>query len=103
MATINIAADYTKYPGARYKSDGPFSGEDFRERFLDPLFSDIKDDSEITIILDGPSGYATSFLEEAFGGLARKYGKERCLNRLKFISEEDKLLVEEIREYINNA
>ena len=103
MATINIAKDFVTTPGARYKADGSFSGEEFREKFLEPYFQDPKDYSKIVVILDGTEGYATSFLEEAFGGLARKYGKHRCLERLDFISNEDKLLVDEIRMYIENC
>jgi hypothetical protein len=100
---INISKDYSSTPGARYKKDGPFSGEDFREKMLEPLFIDEKDQSKIEIVLDGSEGYPTSFLEEAFGGLARKYGIDRCLNRLVFITEEDKLLIEEILGYIRES
>lgn len=103
LAIINIAKDFSKTPGARYKNYGRFSGEEFREEFLEGLFRDENDNSEITIILDGVVGYATSFLEEAFGGLARKFGKERCLRRLKFISNEDPLLEEEVINYIKNS
>lgn len=103
MHTINIAKDFASTPGARYKADGSFSGEEFRERCLEPYFQDVEDDSKIVIILDGTEGYATSFLEEAFGGLARKYGKKRCLERLSFISNEDKLLVDEVRTYIESS
>lgn len=102
MITIDIGKDFSRTPGARHKTDGPFSGEDFREKYLEKHFKDKKADSNITIILDGTEGYATSFLEEAFGGLARKYSKKRCLTRLKFISE-DKLLVDEIKNYIENS
>jgi hypothetical protein len=103
VITINIAKDFTKTPGARYKADGPFSGEEFRETFLEKYFDDIGNQCKITVILDGAEGYATSFLEEAFGGLARKYGKKRCLERLEFISNEDRLLIDEIKMYIGNS
>lgn len=100
--TINIAIDFSRTPGARYKSDGPFSGEEFREMFLEPLF-DLKSNEKVTIVFDGVEGYATSFLEEAFGGLARKYGKSKCKDLLLFVSIEDEILIDEIREYIENA
>ena len=100
---INISKDYTNTPGARFKTDGPFSGEDFREKFLEKLFEDKNDNSTITIIFDGAVGYGTSFLEEAFGGLVMKYGKDRCLSRLKFISREESLLIEEVMQYIEEA
>lgn len=103
MIKINISKDYTTTPGARYKSDGPFSGEEFREKYLEPHFTNEDDQSKIEINLDGAEGYPTSFLEEAFGGLVRKFGKKRCLNRLIFISDEDKLLIEEIQNYMKET
>jgi hypothetical protein len=103
MVTINIAKDFSATPGARYKADGPSSGEKFREDLLEKHFLDPNDDSVITIILDGTEGYATSFLEEAFGGLARKYGSARCLKRFKFVSVEESSLVDEIIQYIRDA
>ncbi len=100
---IKIASQYTQTPGARKSADGDYSGEAFREKFLVPLFKDENDNTPIIIDLDGTYGYGTSFLEEAFGGLARIFTKERCFKRLKFISNEDKLLIEEITGYINDA
>lgn len=99
---INISRDFSDTPGARHPSDGPYSGEEFRNSLLEPLIEDEAVDN-IIIVLDGVEGYATSFLEEAFGGLARKYGKAICLKKLKFISNEDEILIDEIIEYINCA
>ena len=99
---INVAKDFSRTPGARYRADGAYSGEEFREEMLRPHFEE-SGDFGLTIILDGAAGYATSFLEEAFGGLAREYGAEVCLMRLRFVSEEDPLLVEEITQYIREA
>jgi hypothetical protein len=68
MKTISIARDFSKYPGGRYRADGPFSGEEFRERLLKKAL----DQSEtVEVILDDTAGYGSSFLEEAFGGLVR--------------------------------
>jgi hypothetical protein len=103
MVTINIAKDFSTTPGARYKADGPCSGEEFREKLLEKHFQDTGNDYEITVILDGTEGYATSFLEEAFGGLARIYGKARCLRRFKFVSNEESSLVDEIVKYIQDV
>ena len=97
---INIAVkQFTSTPGARYKNDGDFSGQEFREKFLEPHFAAGVTDL-IEIDLDETEGYATSFLEEAFGGLARKFGKENVMKRLKFKSDEDSSLIEEIHQYI---
>jgi hypothetical protein len=99
---IDIAKDYTTTPGGRYVTDGKFSGEDFRNQYLEKFFKN-QEDVRITINLDGTEGYPTSFLEECFGGLSRKYGKELCEKILNFKSEEDTLLIKEIKSYINDA
>jgi len=101
--TINIAMEFSSTPGARYRSDGPYSGEEFREAILETALQESGPDACVEIVLDGTEGYATSFLEEAFGGLARKLGCDVCLQRLRFRSEEDPLLVEEIQRYIRGA
>ncbi|MBZ9854302.1 STAS-like domain-containing protein [Mesorhizobium sp. CA13] len=69
---INIASDFTRYPGPRYSADGPFSGEEFRNSKLVPALEDAKaSGGMVTVILDGVAGYGSSFLEESFGGLLR--------------------------------
>ena len=37
---INVVNDFTDTPGARYKKQGPFSGEQFRNEILYPKFID---------------------------------------------------------------
>lgn len=104
MIIINIAKDFSETPGPRYKKDGSFSGEEFREVFLVPKFEEaIRKKENISIDLDGGYGYPSSFLEEAFGGLARKYSKEEVLNIFNFISTEEPSLVEVIIKYIRKA
>lgn len=101
--TINIATDYTKTPGGRFEKEGPFSGEDFRKKILLPTYLKSKVNGEkLTVVLDGGYGYGSSFLEEAFGGLARETKDKGTLN-IQIISEEEPRLVEDIRGYINKA
>jgi len=100
---INVARDFSVTPGARYRSDGDHSGQEFRETFLEQHFEESTCKDRITIVLDGTSGFATSFLEETFGGLARKFGKDTCLKRLEFVSDEDSLLPDEIISYIERC
>lgn len=68
MTSISIAQDFSQFPAGRFKSDGPYSGEAFREDILVPALA--KDES-VNIDMDGVLGYGSSFLEEAFGGLIR--------------------------------
>jgi hypothetical protein len=101
--TISIARDFSETPGGRYRKDGPDSGEEFREDVLIPNFKDISSGDRLTIDLDGGYGYPVSFLEEAFGGLARHYGSKIVLERLAFIANEEPSIVEQIKEYIQDA
>lgn len=71
--TINIASDFTPYPAGRFRSDGEYSGERFREEVLRPAFENVDYDT-ITVDLDGAAGFGSSFLDEAFGGLVRSCG-----------------------------
>ena len=103
MTMINIAKDFSRTPGGRHIKDGKYSGEEFRKKLLEPLFADRTERTKIVVILDGVEGYPTSFLEEAFGQLARIVGKEVGLVRFEFVSEEEPLLKEEITQYIETS
>lgn len=103
MITIDVAREYTKTPGGRFIAEGEYSGEDFRETLLKPKYLEAqKNGDNLTVILDGGYGYATSFLEEAFGGLAREL-KTRDLLKIIIISEEEPALVQKIAQYIKDA
>ena len=68
---IKVAEDFSPMPVGRYLADGPFSGEAFRKRLLTPSLALHE---AVTVDLDGVRGYASSFLEEAFGGLVGAEG-----------------------------
>lgn len=100
QTVINIAKDFGRYPAGRYVSDGPYSGQAFRQNILVPALRSGSDVIEIE--LDGARGLASSFLEEAFGGLVREgFDPKVLLARLNLHST-DRSLVEEIRDYISN-
>ena len=103
MIEINIARDYSKTPGGRYRKDGKFSGEDFRENFLIPKYLMAKESGEQLIInLDGGYGYGSSFLEEAFGGLVRELDNVD-IDILAFVSNEEPQLLYDIKKYLEDA
>ena len=103
MIIINIAKDYSKMPGGRFAKEGPYSGEDFRKSILKPKNQEAKKkNKQLPVILDRGYGYATSFLEEAFGGLARELGDSNILN-IRIISDEAPALVAKIEGYIRDA
>lgn len=105
MSELNIATTFTTLPGPRFKAEGANSGEEFRERFLRPAFDRAVEAKEpLIVILDGAQfGYPTSFLEEAFGGLAREVGIDQVLKVLQFVSTTERLLPREIESYIRQA
>ena len=103
MITINIANEYTKMPGGRHVGEGQFSGEDFRISMLTPAFQKAQEKKEDLLVnLDGGYGYATSFLEESFGGLARETLNPAVL-KIKLISEEEPSLIAKIYQYMRDA
>ncbi len=104
IETLIIAKDFINAPGARNIDEGSFSGEEFLKNVLQPDFNRaLNEDFTILVDLDNTEGYATSFLEEAFGGLARMYGAEQVLHHLEFKSEDEPLLIDEIKMYIQEA
>lgn len=101
---LHIAVEFSDVPGPRSRQEGEWSGEEFRDKLLIPKFREAeKAGDKLLVDLDGGCGYATSFLEEAFGGLARVYSPERVLKVLEFKSREEPYLIEDVREYIREA
>ena len=66
--TIWVSGAFSRYPGGRFRTDGPFSGEALREDVLAPA---LDAHETVTVVLDGAAGYTHPFLEEAYGGLVR--------------------------------
>ena len=101
---INIAEDFSKYPGGRFREDGKGNGTTFREDILVPA---IKSGDKVEIRLDGASGYPSSFLEEVFGGLVRKekLSPEVIKNKLTYKADEAGFdrYIELIKIYIDKA
>ncbi len=88
--SVVISVDFSEAPGGRHPVNGPKSGQEFRERFLE---QNAQSGTPLLIDLDGTYGYSASFLDEAFGGLARKFGVEKTLALLFFKSDERPYLI----------
>ncbi|QIE89489.1 STAS-like domain-containing protein [Pseudomonas nitroreducens] len=102
VATIRVTKDFSEYPAGRYRADGPFAGEVFRDDLLVPLLNQY---DIVEVDLDGAMGYGSSFLEETFGGLVRKHDftAKKLHEKLKFKSDDEPSLVDEIWIYIEHA
>ena len=100
MKTIKISTDYTRFPGGRLRVDGNNSAEEFRTTKIEPFF---ENEDKIIIDLDDVEGFSTAFLEETFGGLVRKFGKQQVLDKIEIKCTDEPLLIEEIKQYIDLA
>ncbi len=96
-----FAEKYTKYPGGRYIRLGPFSGEDFREKVLEPIF---KTGKTIEIDATGIDGsFNPSFLDEAFAEMAKRYGIDKFRKTVKLYADDNKQLEDKMMFYVNQA
>lgn len=102
---IHIANDFNKRPGLRRESQTPGrSGEKFRDALLTPLFDESTEKGELlTVYLDGTNGFAPSFLEESFGGLARIRGAQVVLDHLDLKAIEQPYLIDDVMSYIQKV
>lgn len=105
---IKVAEDYTDTPGARYYTQGPYPGEEFRDILLYPKYLECFQNNEIlTVDLDGGYGYGSSFLEEAFGGLIRRLKEEKKdykkpIELIKIISNDEISWISKIDKYMKD-
>jgi STAS-like domain of unknown function (DUF4325) len=101
---ISVLSNFSKTPGPRFIKEGHNSGEQFRNEVLEVFFKKaVAENRKLEVNLDGTVGYATSFLEEAFGGLARIYGSDKVLAVIEIISTEEEYYKDEVLEYIKDA
>jgi len=102
--TLKVSQEFTETPGERLRSNGKFSGQEFREDFLEPRFKKARLAAvDLIVDLDDSQGYASSFLEEAFGGLARKYGADKVLAAMRIKSVDEPRLAGDVLRYINDT
>lgn len=99
---IDIARDFSPTPLGRYRKQGRFSGEAFREDHLRPALARA---DLVRVDLDGATGLSTGFLDEAFAGLVRdgSLTEVEFWRRIQIDAARDPLLIDEIRSYVNRA
>lgn len=102
---INVLSDFSPYPGARFESDGPFSGEEFYNKLLKPKMKEaLEKKTKLIINLDGTNGYASSFIDQAFGVMLRgEFNQKDIDETIEYISEEEPNLIKIIKEDIIKA
>lgn len=102
MKVINVT-DFSEFPGPRYISLGPNSGEAFRKQVLIPNI--LEHAGEVTVDLDGALGYGSSFLDEAFGGLIRDGVDSEIVLKIcdNLKSDDDPSLKIQITQWVKEA
>ncbi len=104
MEKLIISQEFSQTPGGRHRKDGKYSGEEFLDSLLEPSFLKAMElGHKLLIDFDGGYGYPISFLDESFGGLAKKYTSKKVLQVLDFKSEDEPDLVQKVRNYILEA
>lgn len=101
---LSIAKDFSRTPGGRSIHEGQNSGELFRIEILEPAYLKAKEKGETLIIdLDGVISYPPSFLEEAFGGLVRKFKDKKIKDIIEIRCTDEPNLINEIFKNITEA
>lgn len=103
---VSVAKDFDPVPGARFPWEGQHSGQSFREEVLRHRYAEaLAHGVSLVVDLDRTAGYASSFLEEAFGGLIRKHQAEKddLLQRLVVVSKDQPKWENRVIRYIKEA
>lgn len=83
-------ASYSTDPGPRYTRQGESSGEDYYHNQLNGAFYEaVANKKLLEVSLDGTSGYASSFLDEAFGNLVYDFSLDLVKKNLIIKSDEE--------------
>ncbi|MBL7997638.1 MAG: STAS-like domain-containing protein [Candidatus Kapabacteria bacterium] len=99
-------SDFSKSPGPRYKYLGPNSGEEYRDSVLLPAFNSARESKTKLIVnldLSGDDGYGSSFLDESFGELVRRFTLDEVNQTLMFQAPNEPWWIDEVRFIMNDA
>lgn len=101
--TIKISEKFSKALGARYITDGEFSGQAFLEGILLSRFEKAVLENYILLVdLNDLHGFPASFVSGSFGKLSVLKGAELVLKHIDFKSDDNKLRAEKAVREIKN-
>lgn len=90
MKTISILTDFSEFPALRHCNISDKSGEEFYHSILNPAFKEAFDKKEkLAVNLDATAGYASSFLDEAFGNLVYDFTLDVVKKNIEIISDQE--------------
>lgn len=86
MNKIRIV-DFTEYPGLRHCNISEASGEEYYHKILNKEFAkSLGEGSILQVDLDDTDGYASSFLDEAFGNLVYDFTLDVVKKHIQIVS-----------------
>lgn len=88
MGVFNVAKEFTRFIGGRFRKHGDKSGEELRDDYLIPLIDKLPEGEKLTVDLTD-SMICWSTLEEIFGGLVRRKGEE-VVDKIEILSDDEK-------------
>lgn len=87
MKTISVLENFSEFPGLRHCDISDKSGEEFYHTVLNTSFKEAYETKDkLTVDLDKTAGYASSFLDEAFGNLVYDFTLEVVRRNVIIIS-----------------
>jgi hypothetical protein len=90
MRILSILESFSEYTGLRHCNISDNSGEEFYHKVLNKAFKEAYEQKEKLIVsLDKVDGYASSFLDEAFGNLVYDFTLEIVTKYIDVISEQE--------------
>jgi hypothetical protein len=90
MKTISVLENFSEFPGLRHCNISDKSGEEFYHTVLNKEFKEqFEKGEQLTVNLDSTAGYASSFLDEAFGNLVFDFTLHNVKNYIKIISNQE--------------
>jgi len=99
MKIIKIS-EWCDAPIARFRSDGEKSGQELREDILKPAILSLQDGEKLLVDFDGMIGCTSSFIDEAFGELARDIEPDTLISTLEIKATERPALTKKVKNYI---
>lgn len=99
--TIDVGKDFSPAPAGRFISDGPASGEEFRQKILIPK---MKEFDKVIVDFDNSAPVGSSFLSESFGRFDReRISQEDIKNKLEIKADKYPIIKDAIERYISKS
>ena len=90
MKSISILKYFSEFPALRHCNISDNSGEEFYHKILNNGFKEAYErDEKLVIDLDNTAGYASSFLDEAFGNLVFDFTLGVVKKHIEIISNQE--------------